>query len=376
MPSQTASTAHTLHNIELIRFVLALIVLMSHSSNFLGVDAVGSDGFVSHPSVILSASRILLNGPAAVMMFFIISGVCIHAPYRGGHSLELTEFYTRRYVRIIPPLLVSWALSALIMGDNINRFPVWSLYCEVVYYLIFPILLIIIGQIGFLPVFMLSALASLGICITPDLHDGQPWTYGGALTWVLYLPVWLSGIAISEFAHYAGRWPNNLRTGRAMGAAAFGLVLLGAGANYAQIHLANGPHYKVSLLLFSAPAAVFIFLILSTDLSRSRICSLLARQGAWSYSLYLVHTALTVLLMRMLYQAGVTHFTPLSSLLIYGLLIAYVLTYAWGFHCLIERPSRLLAKRLGQRAGITKGLTVTSPAIKMLHLPTRNHSLG
>src|SRR5690242_16820078 len=88
--------------LDTLRFVAAFWVVLSHvgklpyeifsHSNVLGKTLNG----IYHNSV---------NGLAAVIIFFIISGFCIHYPYQMGKSLPLGSYLIRRSFRICIPLL-------------------------------------------------------------------------------------------------------------------------------------------------------------------------------------------------------------------------------------------------------------------------------
>jgi peptidoglycan/LPS O-acetylase OafA/YrhL len=52
-------------------------------------------------------------GYSAVILFFLISGFCIHWPYANHKRLVVREYAKRRFFRIFPPYLLAVALSAL-----------------------------------------------------------------------------------------------------------------------------------------------------------------------------------------------------------------------------------------------------------------------
>jgi len=52
------------------------------------------------------------SGLAAVMVFFVISGFCIHFPYATGKPLRLPPFYLQRFTRIGLPLLAAAGIHA------------------------------------------------------------------------------------------------------------------------------------------------------------------------------------------------------------------------------------------------------------------------
>src|SRR5450432_277462 len=97
-----------LRGLDSLRFLAALWVVFSHF------------GFIPLPTVLLTSTgvtRMVVNlylcsffsGLAAVMVFFVISGIVIHAPYSEGSNPKLIPFLVRRYLRILLPLLVAVA---------------------------------------------------------------------------------------------------------------------------------------------------------------------------------------------------------------------------------------------------------------------------
>src|SRR5712691_12337836 len=82
---------------DTIRFVCALWVLFGHIG-FVPVVA-GIDRATRVGYLIAGAFANVVSGPAAVVVFFVISGFCIHYPLRGGAHLPLTAFSSRRYDR-------------------------------------------------------------------------------------------------------------------------------------------------------------------------------------------------------------------------------------------------------------------------------------
>src|SRR5438105_9261680 len=91
-----------------------------------------------------------INGPAAVIVFFVVSGFCIHYPYRNGEALRPLQYYPRRYLRILLPLAGAIALANSV-GVELSLFDgtvLWSIVCEEVYYLLYPFLLPLQSRYG------------------------------------------------------------------------------------------------------------------------------------------------------------------------------------------------------------------------------------
>lgn len=93
--------------VDAIRFICAAIVVMGHFNVF----PASFDGrdFGRMVEISVSLTKILWNGPAAVIVFFIISGFCIHYPQfrKGSDGLDIGSFYLKRFMRIgIPAAIV------------------------------------------------------------------------------------------------------------------------------------------------------------------------------------------------------------------------------------------------------------------------------
>jgi peptidoglycan/LPS O-acetylase OafA/YrhL len=339
-------------NIDLIRFVAATIVVIYHLTVFFPdrfIDPLDS----ANPHFLLdSAFRLVFNGPAAVMLFFIVSGMCINAPYRGHRPMDLFEFYTRRFVRIGIPLVVaciySWAISKLC---GFSTLPIWSLWCEMAYYLIYPALVVLIDRFGFSTVFAVSVCGALLLSLFPDAENGHAWHYGPFLSWIAFLPVWLAGVWISESAHQATRLPGFFTT-RGF-AAISSLVLLGISDLTTVLYFRAGGGLKYPLylmLFFSIFAAIFIFFVVQVDLSEYRVIRFLERQGAWSYSLYLVHYPLIFLTSWLMVKNGFTGLDPTKLVVTKFAVFVIAVVLSIIFYRVIEKPSHVLAKSLGLKA--------------------------
>ena len=78
----------------------------------------------------------------ADLLFFVISGFCIHYPYRAPNTFVLLPFLARRYLRIGIPLAAA-VLLAHPFQVNLAIFHnsiLWSLVAELIYYSLYPTL--------------------------------------------------------------------------------------------------------------------------------------------------------------------------------------------------------------------------------------------
>ena len=130
--------------LDALRILLARWVTVGHFGVFplfAGVDTATRLG----RTLVHGWSSIVWGNPA-VIGFFVISGFCIHLPFRNAEQLSTGRYYARRYIRILVPVLAAIAIAQL-TGDRQMIFGrhdvlwngvLWSLFCEEIYYAIYP----------------------------------------------------------------------------------------------------------------------------------------------------------------------------------------------------------------------------------------------
>jgi peptidoglycan/LPS O-acetylase OafA/YrhL len=283
----SAKPVKRIEGLDSIRFVCAFVVVLFHC----GVVPRGALGTSTYSFLIEAALRSFFNGPAAVIIFFLISGFCIHFPFRDGASVDLWSYYSRRLIRICGP-----ALSALVLWkwvgvrekiDDPGIF--WSVICEVEYYLLYPLLLSLNRRIGWWPLIAGAGLLAYTLAFSQvPAIEGAAGGYPafGYLNWLIGLPCWLMGCCLAE---EFGRFPQPstiqiwlIRIWVFMTSA----VLLVLKSHVRSIYLSN----PFTLNLF----AVFGYSWLGLEIAYRREVSapaLLEWAGKWSYSLYLMHPA-------------------------------------------------------------------------------------
>lgn len=106
--------------VDALRFVLALWVVMSQFGVF--PLFAGADQSTWLERTISHGWNTLAYGIPAVIGFFIISGFCIHLPFRDGEKLTVGPYYARRYIRILVPVSLALVVSRL-AG---NHQPIWG----------------------------------------------------------------------------------------------------------------------------------------------------------------------------------------------------------------------------------------------------------
>jgi len=317
-----------------MRFISALIVAIGHYSGLL------KDLWEVHLPMIRHLFK--FNGPAAVIVFFIISGFCIHFPYReGGTPIRISSYYVRRLIRICFPAGIAiciWVLVGLRMDPP--AFSIyWSVLCEVIYYLIFPALLSLRRRTSWEWIIGLSSLIAGSIVFLRKeviLAHGGIYPSSVLWTWLLGLPCWLMGCWLAE--HY-GRFPK-------VGSAAIwmtrvGIWVLAWVLLVLKFHLPGiWTSFPFTLNIFAWLAAGWVGLEIARYLVK-KPWTTLEWAGTWTYSLYLMHEVATPLVMRV----GINP----SCLLGNFLLIFSGLALSYLFFLTIEKPCHQLAVQISNR---------------------------
>ena len=126
--------------LDAIRFVCASWVLFFHAG-FLPFTA-GVDKSTRAGLAVSAFSNNLFYGSAGVIAFFVISGFCVHFPYRTRPETNWPSYFARRYLRIgIPMIAAYWIARALGVGA-MEEGIMWTLRCELVYYTLYPLLML------------------------------------------------------------------------------------------------------------------------------------------------------------------------------------------------------------------------------------------
>lgn len=313
------------------RFWCALWVVFGHNG-FMplvdGVDLTHLAGRVSR-----AVYNNLTPGPAAVIVFFVISGFCIHYPFRRASSVPaLLPFYARRYLRILIPIAAAITISRPlgIQLDMLGPSILWSLLCEEIYYALYPWLLRLRNRYGWRRLIAASYVVSLALAVT-NLKSGEYPAFGIQGNWLLGLPCWLLGCDLAEsYAELAALprprlWIGWWRLG------AVGLSMI---ASVLRFH--SRITYPVTLNLF----AFYVYFWLRNELvaaKESTPVSWAERAGVFSYSLYITHPAAHTIWERLAVPS-------LGSGVSWLVATTFVVAFAYGFYLVIERPSHQFAR--------------------------------
>ena len=323
--------------VDSIRFVLAVMVVFSHFDNVYATALKHS----SH-SLLRNAGYFLANafdGTSAVIAFFIISGFVIHYPNKNGIR-DLKEFWIRRYVRILIPLSV-----ILIIGTQFNHpesAVTWSLYCELIYYTLYPLLAkITIGwKNKFLLAYIIAAVFILSLAFhdvvafvkrTDNNYQGYYWQFGIGLTWIAGLPCWLLGVLIAEHI-------DELKQATFKKVMVYRVLVyvISCFCCFAKFHL------HLSYILSMNVFALVLYKWIQTEIvyfKNAPTNRTLEKMGKFSYSLYLCHPLIYVILAIFITNTVYT----------YPVFIILAISISYGFYLLIEKPAHTIARKINSK---------------------------
>ncbi|MFE5179356.1 acyltransferase family protein [Streptomyces sp. NPDC057651] len=362
VPSTGAAEQSRLPSLTGLRFVAALLVVLSHAGGFLLVRMGGSGA--SYSQYLFGA------GNKGVSFFFILSGFVLTWVARPGDTRM--RFWRRRLVKIFPNHLVTLTATVLLMlyagiavtvantvptmflvqswipdfdviqGPGTNT-PSWSLACEVLFYLAFPWLLLLIRRIEPARLWRWVGAITLAIIAVPflaELLPNAPRMQFDPIPWwkywfVYYFPLtrlleFVLGILIARVV-LTRRWIN-LGLGRSL------LLTVAAFALASQL---PGEYGRV------APTALPLALLIASAATadqRGRRTPFGGRVMVWlgevSYAFYIVHfLVVTYGPIGTAYpEFWMEKWSGPQALLDVGLTIAISLVLAWALHGLVERP--------------------------------------
>jgi peptidoglycan/LPS O-acetylase OafA/YrhL len=324
-----------LNGVDSIRFISALFVVLTH----LGSPPLFKLINTAYPLKLIEGFyNNLFSGPAAVIVFFVISGLCINFPYASGKKLDYKEYYFRRYVRIAIPMIAALIIANLLkvqlarLTDSI----LWSLYAELIYYTIFPLLILLKERIGWNKVWLSTfVIAYVIIVVYPSsvYHGGYP-KFGIGLNWVVGLPCWLLGVILAEKISET-KIENSLPSFHKLIFLRLTIWVFAVICSILRYHFEIG--YSLTLNIFAIAVYFWLYneIIYYKNKSSNQI---LEWAGKWSYSLYLCHLFSKPLVSLLTLSSGILFldwFIPISTAVLFSYL----------FYVLIERPSHKLANK-------------------------------
>jgi peptidoglycan/LPS O-acetylase OafA/YrhL len=324
--------------LDSIRFVLAMVVFLSHLQNQPAIFLKSFD------NPILKTIGIGINhaylGVGAVIAFFIISGFVIHYPFRNRQP-NVKSFLVRRWFRIGLPLIAVVIFSLSI--DQFYLIPIWSLYCELIYYTIYPLLrrLPLSWKTQFWISFVVAAVLIVSLSgdefrsllsQTNINYTGSYAERGDWLTWIVGLPCWLMGVLIAEKIDDIKANVSRVKI--------YSVRLLVWITAVVLVELKG--NWFVSYIFTMNPFAFLVGYWLTLEIIFFRThkpSGILEYAGKFSYSLYLIH-GLCALVFTTLFG---------KTLASYPLIVFSTLLTSYVFYLLIELPSHRFSKFLATK---------------------------
>jgi len=326
--------------LDALRFVLAFWVAVGHYEIF--PLFAGMNDATPFGRFLTRGWSTVVFGTPAVIVFFVISGFCIHIPFIGDKKLAVGRYYARRYTRILIPVAAALCIYRL-FGQKLRFWgehsilwesPLWSLLCEEIYYAAYPLLRWARNRFGWKKLLPASFVAGVASALmhprSVSWHDFGP--FGTAL---ILLPVWLMGCLLAE----QGKALAAEHSGKKIWGWRF-LIWLGCWTSE-MLHFKVGVPYTQTMIWFGLLAYYWVRAEIAYGKQR-KPNRYLAAAGAWSYSLYLVH----VQGMELLGRIGLPN---LGYILSWTVTMLSSLGFAYVFYLLVEKPSHQLARKIRVR---------------------------
>ncbi len=323
MPAQ----ARDVKGLDTFRFIAAVCVALSHGAAFPLGEYVKHSSGVAH--VLIGIYHSAFDGPAAVMMFFVISGFCIHYSFACGTPFQSVPFLTRRFLRIIPPLVGALLLARVLGKSGALYIILWSVYCELIYYVIYPGLRILFRRYDLRLLIGISLTAAI-LLILSHWDVMFQWEFAVYLAWILGLPAWLLGCLLAEdVANGMKPTPTPV---------AIWMMRLGVWA-YMAISTVIAFHapIKIGYPVVLLPFYLLCYVWLGWELrywQQREPSRFLEWGGKWSYSLYLIHKLPLAMIPAMIAAPSLSWVLRIAAITAASLL----------FYIAIERPSHRLAR--------------------------------
>ena len=322
--------------LDSIRFIAAVWVMFYH----VGYPPLleGLDRSHGLGKVIGAAYDCLFCGPASVIVFFVISGFCIHYPYRQNRKeVKFLNFLSRRYVRILLPWF-AWLGFVHWVGmtyDTVGAMVGWSIECELIYYTCYPLLHLLARWCGWRKLIAITLPLSFAVVYFINPSEMMYPSFGLWGNALLGLPCWLLGCLLAE--EFVGQ--RSISKGTIWLWRGF-IVFANAACFSCMLHFKIG--FPWTLNLFAIP--VYFWLKLEVEMLRKGDgVKFLEWGGKWSYSLYLMHGPLS-----RVYNSF--ELDNLAVSIAWCLRISLILSCTYLFYLIVEKPSHWLARWISTRS--------------------------
>lgn len=352
--------ADRLLNIDCLRGVAALEVFVFHVSGTAGFEKRTLPVFLFRYGTV-TVPNFLSLGASGVNLFFVISGFCLALQQwrakRETLGVDCAPYFRNRFARIVPAYWAAILFSALLSVAQ-GAGPVsiaesaavhalflhglhpmfflslngalWSMATEVEFYLVFPLLFLLQTRCRsslFLALIGLSNLLFRFGVAHAQLPNGQ-WS----ITWSALLAYQLPG-RLLEFG--LGMWLAKLYMSKYLDKRKLFLIMLLPAGGLALWCRGWGPSWCPDIALAIFYSGLVGAIVLGRHLHLpAKLESLGAGFGRGSYSFFLIHLPILLLIARMVpLEPGWTKFLVLG-----GVSFACCFICAWVFYKTIELP--------------------------------------
>lgn len=379
LASSGSSPTPRFASLDGLRGVAALVVLLHHVAfaipsfalTYISWDLPARDTVAWWAAY--TPAKLLTAGPEAVIVFFLLSGFVLALEPFAKPGFDWLAYYPRRIVRLYVPIVASVVLGVALIAlvprnpqDIVGGWvanlsnpvvspktivqemsvlfaptfainpPLWSLVWEVWFSLLLPLFVaavVLLRRAWWWGVILGFALSTAGMI--------------GHQTWLVYLPMFLIGVALARGVDDLRRMAARIqswRFGTLIWAAVLvlGLVLL----VFTWILRGFGVIDTVTAATVSPiTVAGATLIVIACAFWPGAVRALTTRPAAWlgriSYSLYLVHLPI---LLAVVFLVG-----DRQTWLVVGISIPLCLAAAWAFWRLVESPAHRLARWFGRR---------------------------
>ncbi|HEX4306867.1 MAG TPA: acyltransferase [Solirubrobacterales bacterium] len=382
-PSTEKTPSRRLAELDAVRGLAALIVVISHLAITIPAidDANRANGLTVINLVRFSPLAGFIEGGAAVIVFFVLSGYVLALSYERGRQ-TYGGFLVRRVARLWFPYAAAVALAivlAALLGDEVigaasrwvngswqggiglasplehfslvwhmadsSQFDpvIWTLMIEMRISLIFPLLLVALGVFGW----RISMVGGVLLCVVGIALNKHLLSDFNTLQYVM---CFLAGAILARHHETIARLMGRTVSAHRFLLLAVALLLFTYGA-WMPPELLPGPlgaaaRSQVTLIIADTLAAVlFIALARFPGRARAFLRSALPQYfGRVSYSLYLLHAVMILAILHLVDPGNVGLIVALMAPI---LLISIVLAHFSQRY--IEAPSQRLGRRLARR---------------------------
>jgi peptidoglycan/LPS O-acetylase OafA/YrhL len=293
---QGGAAKERVNGLDSVRAFAALSVLFAHILGPVMPDLLKSTPlayFVLGEKI--DFGKYLFTGHPAVIAFFVVSGFCIHYPYVNG-VLPVLPFWAARLTRIMIPAIIAIVFAKLAHLTSFNfwdGYILWSVVCELFYYALYPVFVIVSRFVSWkLQFYIAFVMSCILVVVLGSDQYGNAHVYGPFLNWLVALPSWLAGCVLAERVA-AGQCP----------AAGNSVVLWRSSAALIASILCwltlNTPvGYYLTMNAFSL--VVFFWLGAEISAARRGEVAFFEGLGKWSFSIYLFHMVVFTFLGRII----------------------------------------------------------------------------